>query len=83
MMKTQNLRTGLFRLRTGLVWAAVVLVPTAAAWGAPPPPTLGGESQAKSYVYQYMLVGLCIALGMVLLCRPRKRAEDVERTKDL
>lgn len=62
--------------------AVFVLLPAATAWGQPPPP-IGGAAQQKSYVYQYMLVGLCLAMGLVLLCRPRKRSEDVERVKEL
>ena len=68
--------------RTWAWWTCFVLAPTAAAWGAPPPATLGGETQAKSYVYQYMLVGMCVALGLAMLLRPRTRIEDVDRAKD-
>jgi hypothetical protein len=67
-------------VRTGACWASFALVSTAAFAQAPAP--VGGSSQAKSYVYQYMLVGLCVALGLVLLCRPRKRGEEVQREKE-
>ncbi len=69
-------------IRTGSLWTAFVLLPAATAWGQPPPP-IGGAAQEKSYVYQYMLVGLCIAMGLVLLCRPRKRTEEVDKVKEL
>lgn len=62
------------------LWAALfVVLPAAAAWGAPPPATIGGPTDSKSYVYQYMLVGLCMALGLALLCRPRQRIQEVDR----
>jgi hypothetical protein len=37
----------------------------------------------KSFVYQYFLVGLCIALGVLLLVQPRKREESIESRADL
>ncbi|MGD9646451.1 MAG: hypothetical protein AB7U73_12120 [Pirellulales bacterium] len=36
----------------------------------------------KGYVYQYFLVGLCIALGMALLCRPANRETQLEKQSD-
>jgi hypothetical protein len=57
--------------------ATFILFPTV-AWGAPPPP-LPGQSEPKSYVYQYFVVGLSFAMGLALLYRPRKRQTEVER----
>ncbi|MBX3411326.1 MAG: hypothetical protein KF708_01310 [Pirellulales bacterium] len=34
--------------------------------------------EEKSYVTQYSLVLMCIALGMVLICKPSGRAERVK-----
>lgn len=63
-------------LLTAALWA---WLPSACALAAPPP-TLGGVGETdKSYVLQYFLVGLCIALGMLLLCRPKARKQEVER----
>lgn len=81
MSKTVQ-KTASILCRLGCLGIVFVLVPVATAWGQAPPP-IGGASQEKSYVYQYMLVILCIALGLVLLCRPRKRAEEVEKVKEL
>ena len=60
------------------LWTAVfVLVPTTAAWAQPPP--LPGQSEPKSYVYQYFVVGLSFAMGLAMLYRPRPRQQEVER----
>ena len=37
----------------------------------------------KSYVAQYTIIGLCLALALSLLCRPSRRAEKVEPRLDL
>jgi hypothetical protein len=82
MSTIARLRNGRAVVRTACLWALAVALPAAHAWGAPPP-TIGGDATtAKSYVYQYMLVGLCVALGMVLICRPSKRTEEVDRVKE-
>jgi hypothetical protein len=51
------------------VWAQ-----TAAAWaqarGGPPPPP------SKSYVMPYVLVVLCIALGLLVVCRSGSRSNE-------
>ena len=50
---------------------------------------LGQEAMApavpagkKNYVYQYFLVGLCVALGMALLCKPANRDTHLEKHSD-
>lgn len=37
------------------------------------------EEAPKSYVMPYFIVGLGIALGLVAVCRPSKRAKNVRR----
>jgi hypothetical protein len=40
-------------------------------------------SDKKGYVYQYLLVALCIALGLILICQPRNRSEKALNEQDL
>lgn len=40
-------------------------------------------SHTKGYVYQYLLVALCIALGLILICQPRNRSEKALNEQDL
>lgn len=65
----------LFHVAVGTVVAA-----------APPPPMPGQPVTPltpKRYVYQYLLVALCIAAGLILVCQPRNREESVDSRMDL
>lgn len=53
--------------------------PAPAPPGAAPP----ALESSKSYVYQYCLVILCMALGVFLVCQPSKREESIESRLDL
>lgn len=60
---------------TALVVALTMHPLVAMAQDAPVAQTGTGE---KSYVNQYFLVIMCIALGMALICKPSKREERVK-----
>jgi hypothetical protein len=40
------------------------------------------EPQVKNYVICYFVVGLGIALGVIVVCRPSKRTADIKRPSD-
>jgi hypothetical protein len=72
------------RLLRGLLGVALFLTTIAAPLaraqeaGAPAAP-----SSKKNYVYQYFLVGLCVTLGMAVMCRPAHRETQlVKETSD-
>ncbi|MBX9792134.1 MAG: hypothetical protein K2Y37_24685 [Pirellulales bacterium] len=71
------------RLLRGVLGVGIALATIGGA------PALGQEAAApaappsrKSYVYQYFLVGLCVALGMALLCKPANRDTHIEKHSD-
>lgn len=82
MIRSSLSKNPWFVFRIAYLWLLAIGLPAASAWCQEVPPPIGGSSQQKSYVYQYMLVGLCVALGMVLLCRPKKRSQEVEKLPD-
>ncbi len=71
------IRNRLFRGLLGLAIALAALgggSALAQEEGVPLP-----SANKKTYVYQYFLVGLCVALGMALLCKPANRDEHIEK----
>lgn len=63
-----SLTRGLLCLMTATVWLALVEVASAQAPNNAPPP-------AKDYYLQYMLVALCVALGLLAALRPSTRQD--------
>lgn len=68
----------------GLLWILLELVCVRVLAADP---AAGGQAPVvtsdKRYVYQYFLVALCIALGIILICQPRNREESIESRTDL
>ena len=64
-----------------MLGAAMLHLGLATAWAQENmAPDLGPQ---KSYVNQYFLVGFCIALGLLVLCRPKSRSTTVEQETSL
>lgn len=59
----------------------------ASTYAQQPAPAQPGTVQVlgpqKSYVYQYILVALCVALGIVIIAQPSKRRESIEKADSL
>lgn len=53
-----------------------------AAQEAATPEAIAASKEEKAYVTQYALLGMCIALGLVLICKPSKRTEKVKLDED-
>lgn len=72
------------RLLRGLLGSALFLTTIAAPLArAQEPAAPATPASKKNYVYQYFLVGLCVALGMAVLCRPAHRETQlVKETSD-
>jgi hypothetical protein len=73
---TTWLRCARLVLLTGFLLVAPCSTPFAAA--KPKKPEVAAGPEEKSYVNQYALVLLCIALGMVLICKPSGRLPRVK-----
>lgn len=75
------LRTVWFRrarvLLTGSFWL-VILQWTQFAAAQPAEPNAAAATEDASWVNQYALVLMCIALGMVLICKPSGRQARVK-----
>lgn len=72
------------RLLRGLLGVALFLTTIAAPLAhAQEAGAAAAPSSKKNYVYQYFLVGLCVALGMAVMCRPAHRETQlVKETSD-
>ena len=72
------------RLLRGLLGGALFLTTIAAPLARAQDPCVPvTPTDKKNYVYQYFLVGLCVALGMAVLCRPAHRETQlVKETSD-
>jgi hypothetical protein len=80
-----TIRSGAGRaIRLGAAVWSTIFASISLALAAPPPfaPAAPATAGGKRYVYQYFLVALCIALGLLLLAQPRKREESVESRTD-
>ncbi len=59
-----------------VVTVAIALSTTDAAWAKDLPNNQASNAQAeKSYILPYILVGLCMAFGIMVVCRPGKRSD--------
>ncbi|MBX7164716.1 MAG: hypothetical protein K1X74_00085 [Pirellulales bacterium] len=70
------------RIRQGCVFAAtlaVCLLATSAAWAQDE--AAGGEASPRSFVAQYTVILLFVALGLMAVCRPARRADAIKQTK--
>jgi hypothetical protein len=77
------MRSSLRRIRHMIALAAVAvaltLVLTDTAW-AKPPAAVKEAPPEKSYIVPYVLVALCLGLGITVVCRPASRT-DKEKPK--
>ena len=64
------------------VAATLTLVPTNTAL-AKPPPTVKEAPPEKSYIIPYLLVALCLGLGITVVCRPPSRTEKEKPKAEL
>jgi hypothetical protein len=68
------LRTRLLRgLLGGALFLTTIAAPTVRAQEPAAPAAPAASTSKKNYVYQYFFVGLCVALGMAVMCRPAPR----------
>jgi hypothetical protein len=59
------------------------LTDVATLWAAKAPVAPEPVSTGKSYLMSYVLVGLCLALGLMAVCRPSSRGDKAKvRAKD-
>ena len=68
-------------LRRGLMLGAMLsvhLMIVADAWAKADEPPAGGSSGTVNTVIAYFLVGLLIVLGLLVACRPARRASGIE-----
>lgn len=66
-------RAGARRLAVGLA-LALAACDLGTAWAAKAAPA-APQPEVKSYLLPYGLVGLCIALGVMAICRPNSRSD--------
>ena len=69
------------RLRRGLMLGAAIslnLMIATDAWAKAAEPPAGGSSGSVNTVIAYFLVGLLIVLGLLVACRPARRASGIE-----
>lgn len=63
-----------------LAWlVCVALGPGAVAWAKNDPFDVGAPAapEPKAFVTQYFIVGMLVALGMFLVCKPAKRDPEI------
>ncbi|HLA86052.1 MAG TPA: hypothetical protein VJL29_14770 [Thermoguttaceae bacterium] len=63
-----------------MVWACWLAI-QGAAWAGPPVTTNTEKAGPGSWVLPYVIVILCIALGMLVVCRTARRAERARPEK--
>lgn len=71
------------RMAARLCLALALVVPIVpcgrvAAQEAATPEAIAASKEEKAYVTQYALIGMCVALGLVLVCKPSKRTDKVK-----
>lgn len=70
-MSKFNVRRGALALIVACLLAWVGAVPARAQ-----AVNQGANAQPKQYVVQYVLVGLLVALGVMVVCRPSNRLDE-------
>jgi hypothetical protein len=79
MLSTRRPRRAWLRGFRLLVAALCLALPRLA--GAAP--LLAQDEGGKTYVLQYMFVGMCIVIALAVVCRPAKREERIPEEFDL
>ena len=60
---------------SAMVTAAIALWATGTAWAKDQLQGASSSPVEKSYILAYILVGLCMVFGIMVVCRPGNRAD--------